>query len=57
MQVVERWILTRLCHQSFFSLTALNHCIRSLLEDLNKRPFKQLTGCCGSAFLNSSIAN
>ena len=50
VQVVERWILARLRHQSFFSLTELNHCIRSLLEDLNNRPFKQLTGCRRSAF-------
>ena len=48
--VVQRWILARLRHQSFFSLAELNRCIRSLLEDLNNRPFKQLPGCRRSAF-------
>lgn len=50
VQVVERWILARLRHQAFFSLAELNRCIRSLLEDLNSRPFKQLPGCRRSAF-------
>lgn len=50
VQVVERWILARLRHQSFFSLAELNQCIRALLEDLNHRPFKQLPGCRRSAF-------
>ena len=50
VQVVERWILARLRHHTFFSLAELNQCIRSLLEDLNSRPFKQLPGCRQSAF-------
>lgn len=50
VQVVERWILARLRHQTFFSLAELNRCIRTLLEDLNSRPFKQLPGCRRSAF-------
>lgn len=50
MQVVERWILARLRHHTFFTLAELNQCIRALLEDLNNRPFKQLPGCRRSAF-------
>jgi transposase len=50
VQVVERWILARLRHHTFFSLAELNQCIRVLLEDLNTRPFKQLPGCRQSAF-------
>ena len=48
--VVQRWILARLRHHTFFSLVELNQCIRALLEDLNGRPFKQLPGCRRSAF-------
>lgn len=40
--VVERWILARLRHQRFFSLTALNEAIASLLTDLNTRPMRKL---------------
>ena len=38
--VVERWILARLRHRTFFSLGELNAAIRELLEHLNTRPFK-----------------
>lgn len=48
--VVQRWILARLRHHSFFSLAELNQCICTLLKDLNNRPFKQLPGCRRSAF-------
>jgi hypothetical protein len=44
VQLVERWILARLRHHSFFSLGELNQCIRALLKELNTRPFKQLPG-------------
>ena len=44
MLLVERWILARLRHQTFFSLPELNTAIRALLEDLNTRPFKKLPG-------------
>lgn len=37
VQVVERWILARLRHQTFFSLAELNQAIRLLLTDLNNR--------------------
>ena len=48
--IVERWILARLRHHTFFSLAELNHCIKALLNDLNQRPFKQLNGCRQSWF-------
>jgi transposase len=50
VQVVERWILARLRHHTFFSLAELNHCIRGLLSELNQRPFKQLPGNRRQAF-------
>ena len=50
VQIVERWILARLRHHSFFSLAELNQCIAVLLEDLNQKPFKQLPGNRQQAF-------
>jgi len=50
VQIVERWILARLRHHSFFSLAELNQCIRSLLNELNRKPFKQLPGNRRQAF-------
>jgi transposase len=50
VQIVERWILARLRHQTFFSLAALNGAIGALLKNLNDRPFKKLPGCRRSAF-------
>ena len=44
VQIIERWILARLRHHTFFSLAELNTCIRALLDDVNRRPFKQLNG-------------
>jgi transposase len=44
VQIVQRWILARLRHQTFFTLAALNLAIRDLLEDLNNRPFKKRPG-------------
>ena len=49
--VVERWILARLRHQRFFSLTEANRAIAQLLVSLNQRPFKKMPGCRHSAFL------
>jgi transposase len=43
--VVERWILARLRHRTFFSLAELNPAIAALLPALNERPFKKLPGC------------
>ena len=48
--LVERWILMRLRHQSFFSLSELNRCIAALLTELNNKAFKQLPGCRRDAF-------
>lgn len=45
VQIVERWILARLRHHTFFSLHELNQAIASLLTELNQKPFKQLDGC------------
>jgi transposase len=50
VQIVERWILARLRHHRFFSLAELNQCIRSLLDELNQKPFKQLPGNRREAF-------
>ena len=50
VQVVERWILARLRHQTFFSLFELNRAIHQLLTELNERPFKKLEGCRRSQF-------
>jgi transposase len=50
VQVVERWILAHLRKQTFFSLAEANTAIRSLLDDLNCRPFKKLPGCRKEAF-------
>ncbi len=50
VQIVERWILARLRHHTFFSLAELNQCIRALLDELNQKPFKQLPGNRFQAF-------
>ncbi len=42
--VVERWILARLRHQTFYSLHDLNTAIAPLREQLNARPFQKLPG-------------
>lgn len=44
VQIVERWIIARLRHQTFFSLHELNQGIKGLLTELNKKPFKKLPG-------------
>ncbi|MDT8453403.1 MAG: IS21 family transposase [Gammaproteobacteria bacterium] len=51
VQIVERWIMARLRHQSFFTLASLNQAIADLLEELNHRPFKKLPGTRHSQFL------
>lgn len=48
--LVERWILARLRHHSFFSLAELNREIRQLLQVLNNKPFKKLPGSRQSRF-------
>ncbi len=42
VQVVERWILARLRHYTFFSLADLNQAIRELLDELNTRQMEHL---------------
>lgn len=44
VQVVERWILARLRHRTFFRLDELNRAIADLLPLVNERPFKKLPG-------------
>ena len=50
VQVVERWILARLRHDTFFSLTQANQAMSQLLITLNTRPFKKLPGSRHSLF-------
>ncbi len=50
VQLVERWILAALRHQTFFSLDELNQAIRERLAWLNRRPFRKLEGCRQSVF-------
>ena len=50
VQIVERWIMACLRHQTFFTLASLNQAIRVLLDDLNQRPFKKLPGTRLSQF-------
>lgn len=50
VQIVERWILARLRHHTFFTLAGANRCIRALLTELNTRPFRQLPGSRKQAF-------
>ena len=38
--IVQRWVLARLRHETFFSLAALNERIAELLEELNDRRMK-----------------
>lgn len=50
VQIVQRWILARLRHQTFFTVAELNLAIVALLQDLNQRPFKKKAGCRQSVF-------
>lgn len=51
VQIVQRWILAALRNRDFFSLPELNSAIRELLDKLNNRPFKKLSGSRLSRFL------
>lgn len=44
VQVSETWILARLRNRVFFSLAELNDAIKILVNELNNRPFKKLSG-------------
>lgn len=48
--IVERWIMARLRHMTFFTLAEVNQNIRLLLKDLNQRPFQKLPGSRLSQF-------
>ena len=48
--IAERWIIAALRNEQFFSLSALNRTIATLLASLNTRPFKKMTGSRLSAF-------
>jgi transposase len=50
VQLVERWILARVRHRQFFSLTELNAEIATLLEHLNTRALQVLPGTRRSQF-------
>jgi transposase len=50
VQLVQRWILARLRHRTFFSLGELNQAIRELLGGLNERPFRKREGSRRSLF-------
>ena len=50
VQLVQRWILSRLRHETFFSLSELNSRIKELLVWLNNRPFQKLEGSRQSMF-------
>ncbi len=48
--VVERWILARIRHYTFFTLDTLNQVIEKLLIELNDKPFQKLPGSRRSHF-------
>lgn len=50
VQVVQRWVLAALRNRQFFSLNEVNTAITTLLERLNRRPFRKLPGSRHSAF-------
>lgn len=50
VQVVERWILARLRHQSFGSVQEVNLALTPLLDQLNTRAFQKLPGSRASVF-------
>lgn len=48
--IVERWILMRIRHKTFHTLSGLNQTLKELLDDLNQRPFRHLPGNRQSLF-------
>lgn len=50
VQLVERWVLAPLRHQTFFSLAELNEALAALRRALNARPFQKLAGSRCSLF-------
>ena len=47
---MERWIIARLRHHTFFALAEVNAAIGALLPALNAHPFKKLPGSRQSLF-------
>lgn len=50
VQDVERWIIARLRHLTFFSLYELKQAVQELLEEANQRPFQKRAGSRRSLF-------
>lgn len=50
VQIAERWILARLRHRQFFTLAELNAAIRSLVLQLNTKPFRKRPGSRAEVF-------
>jgi len=48
--LVERWVLAKLRHETFFTLASPNIRIKELLEQLNNKPFQKLEGSRRSQF-------
>ena len=48
--LVQRWILARLRNETFLGLDQLNEAIKSLLNELNNKPFKKIPGTRKSLF-------
>jgi transposase len=44
VQIVQRYVLGHLRNRQFFSLEALNECIREKLEELNNKPMRKYGG-------------
>ena len=51
VQLVQRWVIARLRHQTFVGLAELNNAIKKLLTELNQKPFQKLEGCRESNFI------
>lgn len=51
VQIIERQILAPLRNRTFFSLVEANEAIRTLLDDLNHKPFQKLPGSRRSVFM------
>jgi len=50
VQLVQRWILASLRHRTFFCLDEINEAISGLLNKLNAKPFKKISGSRESLF-------
>lgn len=48
--IVERWIMSVLRHEVFYSLSQLNHRIKELLLRMNNKPFQKISGTRSSLF-------